>query len=84
MNQSPPDATIQTMSNLLSWADQLEAASRDVWQAWSDFVTGNEPRPSSSVDQATRGDDRFGWSAASLSSTCDAIVRLAKEIRSRQ
>lgn len=70
-----------TLESLLALSDQLDAATRDVGEAWSQFVYGSQPESPDRAAPATT--DRIEHCGQTLQENVARLRQLAEEIRSR-
>ena len=71
-----------SLGALVAYADQLDAASRDVNAAWEGFLNGGETAAATPERSAARH-DRVDAVSDTLSESIVRLVNLAAEIRAR-
>ena len=72
------------MEGIVSYADQVDAAARDVASAWDYFQYGNNGLPSSNDETPLpRSSDKLEATRATLQEAVEMLARIARDIRSR-
>lgn len=84
MNSASPTTADATLGGLISLADQIDAATQDVEQAWDIFRNGESPLKESALPVAPPVyGDRMNMANRVLHEAADRLLALARDMRAR-